>query len=80
MLRQFSEEELLRRPLSAAQKAEILALMDQPDSEIDFSDIPEITKLPAGAVHGMFYRGPTIRLSEDCAAISQTSPAASTSR
>jgi len=35
------------------------------DSEIDFCGVPEIRELPAGAVRGMFYRRPTIRLSED---------------
>jgi len=39
--------------------------MDKPDSEIDFSDIPEIRELPPGTVRGMFYRGSTIRLNED---------------
>jgi hypothetical protein len=64
MMKQFSEDEI-RKPLSEEQQREVGALMDNPDSEIDFSDIPEIRELPAGAVRGMFYRGPTIRLSED---------------
>jgi hypothetical protein len=40
-------------------------LEDMPDSAIDFSDIPEITELPPGAVRGMFYRGHMIRLPEE---------------
>jgi hypothetical protein len=65
MMKQFSEEELLRKPLSDEQEREVQALMDKPDSEIDFSDIPEIREFPAGAVRGLFYCGPTIRLTED---------------
>ena len=64
MLKQVSEEDLWK-PLSEEQKKEILALLDKPDSEIDLSDIPEITELPPGAVRGLFYRGPMIRLPED---------------
>jgi len=64
-MKQFSEDELLRKPLSEEQRREILALSDMPDSEIDFSDIPEIRELPAGAVRGMLYRGPHIRLNEN---------------
>ena len=65
MLKTFTEEELLGRPLSAAQRAELLALLDRPESEIDFSDIPEITELPPGTVRGRFYRGSMIRLPEE---------------
>jgi len=65
MLKTFTEEELLCRPLSAAQRAELLALLDRPDSEIDFSDIPEIKELPPGAVRDRFYRGSMIRLPEE---------------
>jgi uncharacterized DUF497 family protein len=54
MLKQFSEEELLRRPLSPEQKAEVLALMDVRDEDIDTSDIPEVKELPPGTVPGMF--------------------------
>jgi hypothetical protein len=64
MMKQISEEEL-RKPLTDRQKREIRALEDMPDSAIDFSDIPEIRELPAGAVRGMFYRGNMIRLPED---------------
>jgi len=64
MLKQVSEEELWK-PLSEQQKKEILSLLDKPDSEIDFSDIPEIKELPPGAVRGLFYRGPMVRLPED---------------
>jgi hypothetical protein len=64
MLKQVSEEELWK-PLSEQQKKEILALLDKPDSEIDLSDIPEITEIPPGAIRGLFYRGPLIRLPEE---------------
>jgi len=65
MLKQFSEEELLGKPLTEQQKKEILALMEMKDEDIDFSDIPEVLTLPAGAVRGLFYRGPMVRLTED---------------
>ncbi|HXB68151.1 MAG TPA: hypothetical protein VNY05_07900 [Candidatus Acidoferrales bacterium] len=65
MLKQFSEEELLGKPLTEQQKKEILALMEMKDEDIDFSDIPEVLTLPAGAVRGKFYRGPMVRLTED---------------
>ena len=55
MLKQFSEQELLNKPLSAEQEAEILALQQAEDETIDFSDIPEIRAIPAGAVRGKFY-------------------------
>jgi predicted HicB family RNase H-like nuclease len=64
MIKQVSEEEL-RKPLTEQQKREIRALEDMPDSEIDFSDIPEIRELPPGAVRGLFYRGHMIRLPEE---------------
>jgi hypothetical protein len=64
MMKQFSEEEL-RKPLTDQQKREIRALEDMPDSAIDFSDIPEIREIPAGAVRGLLYRGPMIRLPEE---------------
>jgi len=64
MMRQVSEEEL-RKPLTDEQKREIRALEDMPDSEIDLSDIPEITEIPSGAVRGLFYRGNMIRLPEE---------------
>jgi hypothetical protein len=65
MLKQFSEEELLRRPLSPEQKAEILALMGVRDEDIDTSDIPEVKELPRGTVPGLFYRGRMVRLNEE---------------
>jgi hypothetical protein len=40
MLKQFSEHELLGKPRSAAQEAEILALQEMGDESIDLSDIP----------------------------------------
>ncbi len=65
MIKQFTEEELLGRPRSAEQEFEIAALIAMPDSDIDFSDIPEIRELPANAVRGLLHRGPVIRLSDD---------------
>ena len=55
MLKQFSEQELLGKPRSPEQEAEILALQTMGDETIDFSDIPEIRTIPAGAVRGKFY-------------------------
>jgi len=44
-------------PLSAEQKKRLEALATQPDSEIDFSDIPELTNRDfENAVRGKFYR------------------------
>ncbi len=65
MLRQFSEEELLGKPLSEAQKRELLALMDLRDEDIDTSDIPEVRELPPGAARGKFYPCHTVRLSQE---------------
>jgi len=65
MLKQFSEEELLGKPLSEEQKKELLALQEMREEDIDFSDIPEVLTLPAGAVRGKFYRGPMVFLTED---------------
>jgi hypothetical protein len=62
MLKQFSEEELFRRPLSPGQKAELLALMDVRDEDIDTTDIPEVKEIPPGTVPGLFYRGGMVRL------------------
>jgi hypothetical protein len=60
MLKRFSEEELLRKPLSEEQKQELLALMDMGDENIDTSDIPEIT-LPVYAVRGEAARREMVR-------------------
>lgn len=65
MLKQFSEEELLGKPLSQEQKQEILDLIEKGDEGIDFSDIPEIQALPPNAVRRLHYRGPVVRLRED---------------
>jgi len=65
MLKQFSEEELLGRPLSEEQKRELLALMDQHDEDIDTSDIPEVREIPPGAVRGRFRQGRAVHLSEE---------------
>ena len=56
MLKQFSEEELFGKPLSAEQEKrirELEALQAVGDEGIDFSDIPEIREIPPGAVRGM---------------------------
>lgn len=46
VLKQFSEEDLLGRPLSEQQKEELLALMEMRDEDIDTSDIPEVRGVP----------------------------------
>jgi uncharacterized protein (DUF4415 family) len=44
-------------PLTEKQKAELTALAEMPDSEIDYSDIPELTEGQfQNAVRGRFYR------------------------
>src|SRR2546425_99247 len=65
MLKRFSEDELLGRPLSEEQKKELLALMDKRDEDIDTSDIPEVRELPPGAVRGRFHRGCNVYLTEE---------------
>lgn len=65
MLKQYSENEILGKPLTEQQKKELLALMEMRDEDIDLSDIPEIREIPPDAVRGKFYRGRTIRLSEE---------------
>ena len=65
MLKQFSEEELLGKPLSEEQKRELLALMDKRDEDIDTSDIPEVQELPPTAVRGRFHRGRAIELTRE---------------
>jgi hypothetical protein len=65
MLKQFSEKELLGRPLSEDQKRELLALMDKRDEDIDTSDIPEVRELPPDAVRGSFHRGRAVHLTAE---------------
>jgi hypothetical protein len=65
MLVQFSEEELLAKPLSAEQKARILELLEAGDEGIDFSDIPEVTEIPKDAVRGRFLCAAPIYLKKD---------------
>src|SRR5437870_532801 len=65
MLKQLSEEELLGRSLSEAQKQELLALMDKSDEDIDLTDIPEVRELPPGTIRGGFRRGRSVHLSPD---------------
>jgi hypothetical protein len=52
MMKRFSEDELIGKPLSEKQKQELLALAAMRDEDIDFSDIPEIRELPPGAIRG----------------------------
>jgi len=54
MLKQFSEDQLLGKPLSERQKLEILALMELPDDEIDLSDIPKVREIPPGTERHRF--------------------------
>jgi hypothetical protein len=65
MLKQFSEQELLGRPLSEDQKRELLALMDRREADIDTSDIPEVRELPPGAVRGKFHHGRAVHLTAE---------------
>ena len=55
-----TEEKIVRYvpgPLSEEQIAELKALSEMPDSEIDFSDIPPLTdEFFENAVQGMMYR------------------------
>jgi len=45
----------MKKAYTKEQKAELKALADMPDEEIDFSDIPEITEW-SGAVIGKFFK------------------------
>jgi uncharacterized protein (DUF4415 family) len=45
-----------RGPLTAKERKALLKLATRPDSEIDFSDIPEIKELPPNYMIGRFYR------------------------
>jgi len=58
-------EDRLRQELTAEEVERLLELRDKRDAEIDTSDIPEITELPAGAVRGKFYRGAQVTLRPD---------------
>jgi hypothetical protein len=54
--------------LTPEQIKQLNQLAAKPDTEIDFSDIPELTEIPAGAVRGKDwkrYRGNTIVLSDE---------------
>jgi uncharacterized protein (DUF4415 family) len=55
--------------LTPEQRRELENLAARPDSEIDYSDIPRIDRIPANAVIGKFYRpikqSVTIRLDAD---------------
>lgn len=57
-------------PLTPAEKAELGALSDRPDSEIDTSDIPELPEeFWRSAKRGLFYRptktSTTVRIDSD---------------
>ncbi|WP_145735319.1 BrnA antitoxin family protein [Nitrospirillum pindoramense] len=57
-------------PLTEEQKAELQALAERPDSEIDTSDIPELTEeFWKNAVRGRFYKptktSTTVRIDSD---------------
>jgi uncharacterized protein (DUF4415 family) len=60
------------KPLTSKQLQNLRRLSKRPDSEIDFSDIPEIKSIPSGYVVGKFYRprktSLTIRLDADVVA------------
>ena len=62
----------MRKALSATQRRRLKKLAGMPDSEIDLSDIPEITDW-SNAVRGKFYRPikkpVTIRLDADVLAL-----------
>ncbi|MGA2143537.1 MAG: BrnA antitoxin family protein [Bryobacteraceae bacterium] len=55
--------------LTPEKRKQLQRLAARPDSEIDFSDIPEIRQIPPDAVIGKFYRpkktSVTIRLDSD---------------
>jgi len=64
----YKRSELL--PLSEQQKAELRVLAERPDSEIDYSDIPELDeKFWQNAVPNPFYRptktAKTLRIDSD---------------
>ncbi|MGA2182017.1 MAG: BrnA antitoxin family protein [Bryobacteraceae bacterium] len=58
--------------LSERQRADLRAVANQRDEDIDVSDIPEIREIPPDAVIGKFYRpkktSVTIRLDADVVA------------
>lgn len=57
--------EYVPRPLTEAEKAELRALSDRPDSQIDLSDIPELTdEFWEKAIRNP-YLYPPVRLSAD---------------
>ena len=65
MRKQFSEEELLGKPLSEQQQRELLSLMNRPEEDIDLSDIPEVRELPPGAVRGGMRPGRSVHLTKE---------------
>ena len=65
--------------LTPEERKELKKLTARPDSEIDFSDIPEIRRIPPDAIIGKFYRpkktSVTIRLDSDVVAWLRTAGA-----
>jgi len=55
------------KPLTSKQLENLRRLSKRPDSEIDFSDIPETKSLPPGYVIGKFYRPRKTSLTLQCA-------------
>jgi uncharacterized protein (DUF4415 family) len=57
------------KQLTDKKRNELRRIAQRPESEIDFSDIPEIRELPSDAVIGKFYRpkkqSVTLRLDAD---------------
>ncbi len=57
------------KQLTDKKRNELRKIAQRPDTEIDFSDIPEIRELPSDAVIGRFYRpkkqSVTLRLDAD---------------
>jgi predicted HicB family RNase H-like nuclease len=50
---------------SDEQREDILALTNQRDEDIDYSDIPPVREIPGSAVRRRFYRGNAIYLNDD---------------
>lgn len=47
---------LFTTPISNRERQQLQRLARKPDSEIDFSDVPEITSVPSKVYVGRFYR------------------------
>ena len=65
-MKRRTREEIGR--LTSEQVEELNRLAAKPDSEIDFSDVPEIAEIPPNAIRGKdwkHYRGKSIVLTEE---------------